>query len=399
MDNNFLYKTINIKKQSITLPVLLWFLISIAAAIAEMSRGESSINNYLIFKGVFQHTIHQQNLYSLYPNEYFDSNHYGPLFSILIAPFALLPLYVGCFLWCIANAALLLYAVRQLPLNFKTQQTILLIGVLELATSVHNVQFNPMLTSWIILSYTFVKKQKDIWATLFIAAGLLIKLYGVVGLVFFLFSENKVKFIGYFIMWMVILFALPMLISSPQFIIQSYQDWYVSLSEKNISNTTIKAGGNYQDISAMGLIRRPFNLPNFKDIWMLIPAAILIALPALRFKQYKHLAFQLNYLAVVLISVVIFSTGAESATYVLAVLGVAIWYVIQKNEDKSWVNAILILVLILTSLSATDLFPRYLYKQFVLPYALKALPCFIVWLIGIWQLFRRDFSKINTHFI
>lgn len=211
----FLYSTLKLKKQSITLPVLLWFLISIAAAIAEMSRGESSINNYLIFKGVFQHLIHQQNLYSLYPNEYFDSNHYGPLFSILIAPFALLPLYVGCFLWCIANAALLLYAVRQLPLIFRTQQTILLIGVLELATSVHNVQFNPMLTSWIILSYTFVKKQKDIWATLFIAAGLLIKLYGIVGLVFFLFSENKVKFIGYFIMWMVILFALPMLISSP----------------------------------------------------------------------------------------------------------------------------------------------------------------------------------------
>jgi len=62
MGNNFLYKTINIKKQSISLPVLLWFLISIVAAIAEMSRGESSINKYLIFKGVFEQTIHQQNL-------------------------------------------------------------------------------------------------------------------------------------------------------------------------------------------------------------------------------------------------------------------------------------------------------------------------------------------------
>lgn len=393
MKSNFIFKNINIKSYQTSVVVLLWFLLTIGAAIAEMARGASSINNYLIFKGVFDHIIHQQNLYSLYPNEYEDSNHYGPLFSVIIAPFALLPLYIGCFLWCMANVAMLLFAVRKLPISYQQQQIVLLIGVLELATSVHNVQFNPMLTSWIILSYTFVKDKKEIWATLFIAAGLLVKLYGIVGLVFFLFSDNKMKFVAYFIMWLITLFCLPMLISSPQFIIESYQDWYVSLSQKNISNTTIKPGGNYQDISAMGLIRRPFNLPKFKDIYVLIPAALLIALPALRFSQYKFVGYQLTYLAVALISVVIFSTGAESATYVLAVLGIGIWYVLQKREDKNWVNILLIFVLILTSLSATDLFPRYLYKQFVLPYALKALPCVLVWFAAMYQLYKRNFSK------
>jgi len=398
MKTSFLLKNIKIYKWQISVPVLLWFTISIVAAIAEISRGASSINNFLIFRGTFWHTIHQQNLFAQYPNEYIDSNHYGPLFSILIAPFAVLPLYIGCFLWCIANIAILFYAVRKLPVSFTAQQIILLIGTLELATSIHNVQFNPMLTGWIILSYTFIKNKQECWATLFIIAGFLIKIYGIAGIVFFLFSENKIKFIAYFIMWFIILFCLPILLSSTHFLIQSYQDWFNSLLEKNSANITIQAQGNMQDISAMGLIRRPFKLSNFKDIYMLAPAAALIALPALRFKQYKHTAYQLTYLAVALISVVVFSTGAESPTYILAVLGVAIWYVLQDTKNKKWVHILLVLVLIITSLSSTDLFPRYLYKVFILPYALKALPCFLVWLIAVYQLFRKDFSKITTHY-
>ena len=72
---------------------LLWFLLPAVAGLLKWK--QNSINNYYIFKGVFHHTINQTNLYSLYPAEYFDSNHYGPLFSLIIGPFALLPDYIG----------------------------------------------------------------------------------------------------------------------------------------------------------------------------------------------------------------------------------------------------------------------------------------------------------------
>jgi hypothetical protein len=43
-------------------------------------------------------------------------------------------------------------------------------------------------------------------------------------------------------------------------------------------------------------------------------------------------------------------------------------------------TGMMILLFVLTILSPTDLFPRYLRNEFVVPYSLKALPCVIVYL-------------------
>ena len=68
----------------------LWFGLSLVAVLQTAFRPEKH-NNYLIFKGVFWHTIQQLPLYVPYPEEYFDMNHYGIFFSGIIAPFAVLP--------------------------------------------------------------------------------------------------------------------------------------------------------------------------------------------------------------------------------------------------------------------------------------------------------------------
>jgi hypothetical protein len=395
MKLKFLLKDIRFFKWTIPLPALLWFALAALAAAVEVLHGNvvyhTHINNYLIFKEVFWHTIHQQNLYLDYPLSYEDTNHYGPFFSIIIAPFALLNDYAGCFIWCILNAAFLYYAVKQLPVNKNQQHIVLLIGLLEMLTSLQSVQFNPMLTGWIILSYTLVEKEKDFWAALFIVAGLYVKIYGIVGVAFFWFSQHKLKFVLSFLFWLVVLFCLPMLISSPAFIIQSYKDWYYSLVEKNAKNISVEASNAMQDISVMGMIRRVFHIDHFKNYLVTVPAAILYALPFLRFKQFKFTGFQLTYLAFALIGVVIFSSSAESPTYVLAMTGIGVWFAIQQKNK--WAIAVLVFALLLTSLSPTDLFPDYLEKNFVRPYSLKALPCFIVWLLLVNSLLRKDFSQ------
>jgi hypothetical protein len=382
---------IKIGKWRLPFPALLWFVLAALAAIAEIGRND--INNFLIFKQVFWHTLHQQHLYIAYPAEYFDTNHYGPVFSILIAPFALLPKVIGCFLWCIFNAWVLFYAIEKLSLNKTQRNGILLISAIEMMTSIHNVQFNPMLCGWVILTYVLTEKKQYLWATFFIAAGFYVKLYGIIGVAFFWFAEDKIKFVLSFILWLVVLFCLPMLISSPAFIIQSYKDWFDALVEKNALNVDISIENGMQDISLLGMIRRIFSISTLPNFYITIPGGILYALPFLRFSQYKNAYFKLSYLAFALIGVVIFSSSAESPTYVIAVAGVAIWYVIQGSYTSLLNIILLVLTFLLTILSPTDIVPRFLKDDFIIRYSLKALPCFLVWSVLIFQLLKKDFSR------
>ena len=69
---------------------------------------------------------------------------------------------------------------------------------------------------------------------------------------------------------------------------------------------------------------------------------------------------------------------AESPTYVMAVTGVALWWV-TLAEPTPFDKILLALVIVFTSLSPTDIFPQVIQKQFFQPYNIKALPCLLVW--------------------
>lgn len=58
----------------------LWALL---AVIATLMKGglDGHLNNFLIFRGVFDHLTTFQPLYDLYSSEYHDCNHYGPFFQ------------------------------------------------------------------------------------------------------------------------------------------------------------------------------------------------------------------------------------------------------------------------------------------------------------------------------
>ena len=366
--------------------IAIYLLLAIVAGYKQYHH--HSYNNYLIFKYVYWHTVDLQNLYNNYP-EYLDSNHYGPLFSIFIAPFALLPDGLGAVLWNVANVLILLWGIYSLPISLKKRTIIAWICAHEALTALFSFQFNIALTGIILLSFSYLIKKKEIQSAFFIAFGTLVKLYGIVGLAFFFFSKNKLKFIiGCFIAF-AILFALPIVISSPAFVIQSYSDWYHSLAHKNDLNASLTS---FQDISIMGIVRRATGNINIPNAPFLLVGLILFGLPYLRIKQYKHLGFRLMLLASTLIFTVIFSSGSESPTYVIAFAGVAIWFMVQQNPKKGWIIALFIFAFILTSLSPTDIFPRPV-KEFIRLYSLKALPCVIIWLTIIYQMMKEDFES------
>ena len=347
-------------------------------------------NNYLIFKYVFWHTINGTSLYAQYPLEFKDCNHYGPLFSIIIAPFALLPDFIGMLLWLVVLTATLYYAIRKMPVSDRVQIFILWFCAQELLSALFMQQFNIATAAMIIATFTCIERGKDEWAAFWIVIGTFVKLYGIVGLAFFVFSKHKGRLASHVLMWAVIIFALPMLISNFDYQISQYSEWYSSLVMKNASNEMLVG---MQNISLLGMVHRISGNADFSNLYMFAPGLILFLLPYLRTRQYKNIDFRLAFLASTMIFVILFSTSSESSTYIIAVIGVVIWYAAVPWERSKWDIALMVFVFLLTCMSGSDIVPKFIRKGYVQAYSLKALPCTVVWLRLIYEMCIKDYSN------
>lgn len=345
-------------------------------------------NNYLIFIYTYFHAADHLSLFTSYP-EYNDVNHYGPLFTLVIAPFALLPEYAGMFLWELSNVLFLYYAIQTLPITTKKINAVYWIIAHELLTALFACQINPAITAIIILSYTLINRKQNFWAACLILLGTFIKLYGIVGLAFFFFVKEKPKFVAYCIFWAIIFFLLPMVFFSPHYIIGQYKEWYLSLSAKQLENATLVS---WQDISIMGVVRRITRNPAIPDIPFLFAGIIVFCLPYLRTTQFKSQQFRLMYLASTLIFTVIFSNSSESPTYIIAFAGVAIWFVIQEKPIPPHIVALFVFSILLTTLAPSEIYPKYIRVNYIMHYSLKALPCVLIWLFISYQMIFEDFN-------
>jgi len=379
-------------KRILTDPRTLFWVWMIIAVTGMTRYGHGRENNYLIFKQVFWHVINQLPLYIHYPNEYFDLNLYGPTFSLVIAPFAVLPTWWGMLLWLVALTLLLFVAVRHNVFTQYQQIFIFWFCAHELLNGVQMQQFNIAIAAIILLSYLFIEKEKDFWAALFIMLGTFVKIYGIVGLAFFFFSRHKGKLVLSLLFWAVILFIAPMIISSPGYITEQYHDWYETLVVKN-GNNMFSQGTN---ISLLGLVRKISGCATYSDLWLIIPGLVAFAFPYLRLKQYSNEAFRQTLLASTLMFTVLFSTGSENSGYIIAVTGVAIWYTAAPWERSKWDIALMVYVFIFCTMAHSDFMPRFIREEWMRPYGLKALPVVIVWFKLCYEICTKDYRKLNT---
>jgi len=363
----------------------LWVIILPLVSWIKFILGDKA-NNFLIFRSVFWHTLNKLPLYIEYASEYFDLNHYGVFFSLVVAPFAVLPIWLGLLLWLMANAAFVYYAVSKLP---KANHIFIYwFCANELLTALFMQQFNIAIAACIILSFVYVEKQKDSWATFFIMLGAFVKIYSLGGLAFFFFSKHKLKYALSAIGWGVLFFLLPMLISSPHYVLSQYVAWANDLVQKNNENLF----SAFTNTSLLGIVRKVSQSSTYSDLYLIASGLVLFALPYLRFKQYKNLAFRYFFLASALMFIVLFSTGSESSGYITALLGVAIWYTAAPWKRSKFDLGLVIFAFILTTLSPTDLIPYSIREKIIRPYALKALPSTLVWFKLCYEILTRDFA-------
>ena len=378
-------------KNFLTNPRTLFWVWMIIAVTGMTRYGHGRENNFLIFKQVFWHVINQLPLFIHYPAEYFDLNHYGPVFSLVIAPFAVPPTWIGMLMWLVALTLLLFFSIRRDVFTEYQQIFIYWFCAHELLNGIQMQQFNIAITAIILLSFYFIEREKDFWAAFVIMLGTFIKLYGIVGLAFFFFSRHKGKLIVSLMFWAVIMFVAPMIISSPEYIIGQYHDWYVELVHKN-SDNMFSQGTN---ISLLGLVRKISGCATYSDLWLIIPGMIAFALPYLRTRQYPNQAFRQTLLASTLMFVVLFSTGSENSGYIIAVTGVVIWFTAAPWKRSRWDIALMVYVFLFCTMAHSDLMPRFIREEWMRPYGLKALPVVIVWLKLCYEICTKDYRKLN----
>lgn len=366
-----------------------YLIISVVTALSKFSKGDHAINNYLIFKNVFFNTINEKNLYLQYPELFQDSNHYGIFFSLLIAPFALMPDWLGICLWNVANTLIFLYAIKKLPFSDPQKALFALFCLQEYITSSLYFQFNIALVALLMLAAIYIYENKEAKSVGAMLVGFFVKIYGILGLSQFFFIKNKGRYILSGTAITLLFFVIPMLYSSPSFVLQSYADWFQSLSEKNGQNQGLIS---YQDISLMGVVRRIAGDPSISNLAFLAFGLPLFAIPYVRIKQYKNYAFQLMILASTLLFLVLFSSSSESPTYIIAVVGVMIWFFLQ-TERSPFIIGLLIFVIIFTCFSTSDLFPKFVKENYIKKYSLKAVPCIVIWLRVIYELLTKNFEK------
>ena len=339
-------------------------------------RSYTHYNNYVIFKNAYSHFINFQNPYQLWPDKQWDLYKYSPTFALLMYPLNLLPDVIGLLIWNLLNACILFIAIMQLK-NFdsKIKSIILLFVLPELIISLQNSQSNGLMAGLLIIAFNLLESQKFKFATLLITLTVFIKIFGAVAFIICLLYRERWKSAVAAVLWIILLLLLPAIFIGFQQLKIDYLYWFEML--KNDHSVSI-------GLSVNGFLKTWFNYTAPK-LAVMIAGLLLLLIPLIRTTLYDNINFKILMLANTMIWMVIFNHKAESPTFVIAIAGAAIWYF--SNSHSKLNLTLLVLAFIMSSLSPTDLFPKYVRDHFINPYVLKAVPFILIWLKIEFELF------------
>jgi hypothetical protein len=342
-------------------------------------------NNFKIYQHSSFHFFGRTNMYIEYPDKYYDLFLYNPSFALLFAPFAYLPVVAGIYVWIGFVITVYYFSVRLLPFDKKAKLFIYGFTFIELVTSLENIQTNPLIAAFILFTFIFLENEKVFKATAFPNLGFFVKGYGAISGILLILKQPKFKNFLYLFFWFLILFCLPLVYYSPAGLLNLYKEWKSSLFSEHESNV---------GISLMGMIISIFRL-RIPVIWIqMIGMFFFFSTVIIIFFRKSYEEVKGIFLAYILIWIIIFNHDAESATYIIAVTGVAIWYI---NSARSLTDKVLLFItFILTVLSPTDIFPDFLYKKYVFPFALKALGPSLVWMKIQISLYLPDYKLLKN---
>ncbi len=337
-------------------------------------------NNFLIFRWSFLNLASGHDMYAAQPQHHADLYKYSPSFAVLFAPFALIPFSISLALWAALNALLLFYAVYRLLPGREAALALALI-YLEVLRSMQRSQSNSLVTALVILAYLALEQRKQLGAAFSIAIGAAVKIFPLAALALAIFHPRRVRFALVTVIAMVVVLALPLLVVPPAELAAQYRSWRAVEALDALSVGGGGGGGLYGGV--MQQLRLIFGVswPNWP---VQLAGTVLLMLPLARWRNWAGERFRLRFLCALLVYMVIFNHQSESPSFVIAVTGIAIWFV--TTPRTWWHTTVLVLTILVVSISSTDITPKSWQRDFFVHYRLKTIPCTIAWLTMIWEL-------------
>ena len=321
--------------------------------------------NFLLFRASFYRLIAGTSLYHPPPDQ-MTGFLYSPTFALLFAPFAIWPVPFGLLLWNVVNALAVYYGLTRL-LAPRAAQLSLAIVFLDLVRSLQNSQSNGLVTGLVLFAFLALERRHELGAAAGVLLGACIKLFPLGAGVLGLFGPRRLRFAVSSAVVGLTLAALPLLVLSPGAYAATLGEWVGVLQHDS----------GLQGQSVMHILSDWFGLvaPN----WTVQAAGVLLLVAPVvsHLTRWNDGAFRVRFLCSLLVFLVIFNHEAESASFVVATTGIAIWYV--TTPRTWWRTSLLGLVLLGVAIPRLFFFPYQVYHDVIRPHALDAFPCALVW--------------------
>jgi hypothetical protein len=287
---------------------LLYAALALASAIPVLFH--PGFGNFDIFRHSFVHLVEGNDLYVHHRAEPGDLFKYSPTFALAMAPFWVMPNWLGLPVWNLLNALAPLVAVNRLALSREARAFILLFCALELFVSLQNLQSNGLAAALMIGTFAALERDRPIVAALLAGLAFHIKIFGMVAAVLCVFYPRRAIFLLTAAMITAALGLLPAAVTGLDGLAVQYRGWVDLLGHDQIPN----------NLSLMGFLDTWFGLKLANLSLQFAGIAILLALLSQR-RRWSDFDWRLTYLASMLMWVVVFNHKTESPTFVIAMFG------------------------------------------------------------------------------
>ncbi|MEA3246724.1 MAG: glycosyltransferase family 87 protein, partial [Gemmatimonadota bacterium] len=335
---------------------LIFGLYLVLAVVATVQRGVLTDRHatFPIFRQSFVHLSAGADLYATYPAEQGtedrDRFKYSPTAALFFAPFALLPLLAGLALWTVLNVVALHAAVRAL-FPARDAPWALLIVFPALIAAVQSTSSNALMAALMIATFLALERRNAVGAASAMAAGTLMKLYPAAAAAFVLAHPRRWRAMAVCAGVFAAFVLAPLLVVSPAELAQQYRSWFAILAADGRDLTFAR--------SIMVVVRGATGAEISNQAFQMVAGAILVAPVLVRPAALRDAGFRRAILASILIFVVIFNHQAENASYVIAAVGLAIWFLASPRTPAR----IALLVLCLAGLEAVPFALVWLWIQ------------------------------------